>query len=208
MQLPLAYLDATVVEEIPIELWRQLFDEIGWPPSLTTSRRDLTHAAVLEALEQDSPSDELLQALEALDILGSDAGGEAIISALQDQRVPSNALPQGASARELALRLFLAQRHDAGLANVFARAQSAAHVHGDPRHYHEFLGRDARRVTSLEDRRAALEAATREYAQGQDLGDHVHVRAFEDDGTFTFHVIRSHRTQKPLAIVPDDRPGQ
>lgn len=201
MQLPLAYLDATVVEEVPIDLWRQLFDAIGWPPSLDGRRRNLTHVGVLEALERDVPSDDLLQALEALHMLGTETGGEAILGALQDQHLPAGALPQGASARELALRLFLAQRHDAGLAGVFARAQSAAQLHGEVRQYHEFLGRDARRVSNLGDRRVALEAATRKYAEKHDLGDHVHVRAFEDDGTFTFHVIRSHRTQKPLAVI-------
>lgn len=201
MQLPLAYLDATVVEEVPVDLWRQLFDAIGWPQSLGGCRLDLTHADILEALEQDTPSDEFLQALEALDVLGTEHGGEAIMTALQDQRLSREVLPAEASARELALRLFLAQREDAGLASVFARAQSAARERGDQRHYHEFLGRDARRVTGLDARCTELEAATREYAREHDLGDHVHVRAFEDDGTFTFHVIRSHRTQKPLAIV-------
>lgn len=202
MQLPLSLLDATVAEEVPVELWRQLFEAVGWPPSLDGRRRELTHAEVLEALERDSLTDELLLALEALVVLGSESGGDAILGALQDQRLSPDALARDASPRELALRLFLAQREDAAMADVFVRAQSAAQHRGDARPYHEFLGREARRVRSLKDRCAALEAAIRAYAEEHDLGDHVQVRAFEDDGTFTFHVIRSHRTQKPLAVLP------
>lgn len=202
MQLPLAYLDATVVEEVPVALWQQLFDAIGWPPSLDRERAALTHASVLDAFDHDPPSDELLQALEALDTLGTEAGGEAIMGALQDQRLSPNVLAPGGSARELALQLYLAQRTDAAMANVFSRAQSAAQERGEARHFHEFLGREARRISGLDQRRVALESATRQYASEQDLGDHVHVRAFDDDGTLTFYVIRSHRTQKPLAIVP------
>lgn len=201
MKIALSLLDATVVEEVPVELWRQLFDGIGWPKSLD-KRDDLSHSGLLKALERDNPSDELLLALEALDVLGSEKGGEAILGALQDQRLPADSLARDASTRELALRLFLAQRHDAAMAEVFVRAQSAAQERGDVRHYHEFLGREARRVTNLKERCAALEAATRVYAQEQDLGDHVHVRGFQDDDSFTFHVIRSHRLQKPLAVLP------
>lgn len=202
MQLPLAYIDATVVEEVPVGLWRELFDSIGWPASLDGARANLDHSKVLAALQQDEGSDELFQALEALDVLGTEAGEEEIVSAMQDQHVATDVLPEGAGARELALRLFLVQRNDPSLASVLIRAQTAAQIRSQARRYHEFLGSDARVVSGLEACRAALETAVRQYASEQDLGDHVDVRCFEQDGAVTFHVIRSHRTQKPLAVVP------
>src|SRR5438132_5022 len=123
MSLPLAYLDAAVVEEIPVDLWRRVFEEIGWPASLLPHAESFTHADVLEAFGRDEPTDDLLQFLEVLHTLGTESGADAIQAALDDQRLPRNVLPAGAGERELAVHLYLAQRKDASLADVFARAQ-------------------------------------------------------------------------------------
>jgi hypothetical protein len=176
MQLPLAYLDAVVVEEVPIDLWRRLFDAVGWPTTLAARRENFRHQDVLVAFEQDTPSDELLQALETLHVLGTPAGGEAIGAAMQDRNVPGDMLPPDASDRELALYLFLAQREDASLADVFARAQTQAHERGGHRCYHEFMGRAARVVANVTTKGNALREMTLKFCQDSDLGDHVHVR--------------------------------
>lgn len=202
MQLPLAYLDAAVVEEVPVDLWRQLFDEVGWPATLASRRQDFGHADVLAAFEQDTPSDELLQALETLHVLGTETGCEAIVTAMQDRCVSRDVLPPDASERELALHLFLAQRNDASLADVFARAQTQAQEQGGYRCYHEFVGRAAHAVTDLAAKGDALRDATLHYCRDRGLGDHVQVRVFEDDGAYVVHIIRSHHTRKPLAVIP------
>ncbi|MGH7603319.1 MAG: hypothetical protein ACRENK_04885, partial [Gemmatimonadaceae bacterium] len=75
MQLAFAFFDAAVIEEVPIDLWREVFDATGWPAALTSKRASFTHEDVLPAL-QDSPSDSLLQALETLHTLGTEAGRE------------------------------------------------------------------------------------------------------------------------------------
>ncbi len=87
MQLPLAYLDAAAIEEVPIDLWKDVFDVVGWPPSLASMRESFGHEDVLRAFTQDEPTDNLLQALEALHTLGTEAGREAILSAIQDLHV-------------------------------------------------------------------------------------------------------------------------
>lgn len=202
MQIPLAYLDAAVVEEVPVDLWRQLFDVVGWPATLTGRRQDFEHADVLAAFERDTPSDDLLQALETLNVLGTEVGCEAIMTAMQDRRVPREVLPSDVSERELALHLFMALRGDASLADVFARAQIQAQEQGGQRCYHEFLGRAARAVSNLASKGDELRDATLQYCRDCDLGDHVQVRTFEDDGVYVIHVIRSHRTRKPLAVIP------
>jgi hypothetical protein len=89
MQLSLSLVDAAAIEEVPIDLWRELFNVTGWPNSLGGKRNAFTHDDVLSALTQDEPSDELLQALEALDALGSDAGREAIVAAMRTATCPS-----------------------------------------------------------------------------------------------------------------------
>ncbi|MGC4052854.1 MAG: hypothetical protein QM757_26300 [Paludibaculum sp.] len=201
MQLPLAFLDITAVEEVSIDLWRDVFEATDWPTTLSAKRTSFGHEDVLRALEQDNPSDDLLQALETLDTLGTEAGREALISAMNDRRVPLSALPTDTGEREFALRFYLGQRSNASLADVFVRAQTQVQETGDHRRYNEFIGKKAESVSKLTAKSERLRNEILRYCQEADLGDHVQVRAFEDDGAYVFNVIRTHRTKKPLAVT-------
>src|SRR5206468_10568406 len=114
------------------------------------------HQDVLHALEQDNPTDNLLQALETLHTLGTEAGREAIVSAMNDRRVPLDALPADKGEREFALLFYLAQRRNASLADVFARAQTQVQEGSDHRRYNEFMGKEARDITNLDARKEDL----------------------------------------------------
>src|SRR5437867_10490833 len=142
MQMPLLFVDRAIIEEIPLDGWRVLFDALGWPQSLTSKLASLTHEDIAQALPKDN-TDELLQALETLQALGTQAGREAIVTAMQDRHVPLDSLPQDMGERELALRLYLAQRSDAGLADVYERAQTQIQDEGQHRRYNEFTGKKA-----------------------------------------------------------------
>jgi hypothetical protein len=202
LQLPIAYLDTAAIEEVPIDAWKEVFDAVGWPPSLANNRESFEHKDVVHAFGQDEPTDGLLQALEVLETLGTEAGREAIVSAVQDRGAASTMLPTGKGEREFALRFYIAQRKDALLADAFVRAQTQIQEAGNQRRYNEFMGKEARRVKGLDRKREALREAILSFCRKSDLGDHVQVDAFEDDGTYVFNVLRSHRTQKPLAVVP------
>ena len=43
MQLPLIYLDASAIEEVPLPLWREAFEMLGWPASLGDKQATFTH---------------------------------------------------------------------------------------------------------------------------------------------------------------------
>lgn len=202
MKLPLAYLDATFLEEVPLPLWRDVFDAVGWLSSLEGKKQSFTHTDLLEAFAADAPTEELLEAMEALHVFGSEVGRNAVATALADCHAASDALPAGLGERELALQLFLRPRSDAVLAEVFIRAQAHATEHGARRTYHDFMGREAGTVFDPAAKCRALEAATLEHSRANDLGEYVQVRAFNDDGVFVFHVIRSSHTRKPLAVTP------
>jgi hypothetical protein len=202
MQLPLAYLDAAAIQEVPIDLWKDVFDVVGWPLSLSIARESFGHEDVLRAFAQDEPTDSLLQALEALDTLGTEAGREAIMSAIHDRGVPPGALPAGKGEREFALRFYMAQRTNTALADAFIRAQIHVQEGGNQRRYNEFMGKEARCISGLDGKKEALREEIMLFCRKSDLGDHVHVEAFEDDGIYVFNILRSHRTQKPLAVVP------
>jgi hypothetical protein len=121
MQLPLVYLDAAAIEEVQIDVWKGVFDAVGWPSSLESMRDSFGHQNIRDAFQKDTPTDGLLQALEALHTLGTEAGREAILSAIQDQNVAGAVLPTGKGEREFALQFYIAQRANASLADAFVR---------------------------------------------------------------------------------------
>jgi hypothetical protein len=202
MQLPLAYLDAAAIEEVPIEVWKDVFDNVGWPPSLASQRDSFGHKDILRSFAEDSPTDGLLQALEALHALGTETGREAIMAAIQDRRITDVALPLDKGDREFALRFYVAQRANASLADALVRAQTQAQEGGNQRRYNEFMAKEARSIDGMNRKMEALREEILSFCKKSDLGDHVHVETFEEDGIYVFNILRSHRTQKPLAVVP------
>lgn len=201
MKLSLAYFDQSMIEAVSVDLWREIFDAVGWPSSLAGKHKSLTHADVWGAISQDDLNHDLLYALETLHTLGSETGREAIIGIMQERRVELQALPEGASEQELALRLYLGQRKSASLADVFARAQVEVQEKGDSRRYNEFLGVEPRRFSDTSGKKEALHSAVLQHCREADLGDHVQVDVFEDDGVFVFSVLRTDRMKKPLAVM-------
>ena len=201
MQIRLAFADPVVIEEVSLPLWRELFDAVGWPPSLRDKHDSLTHDDILLALQGDGQSDELLQAIETLHDLGTPEGRETISALLADRQVPAGTLPRGVGERELALRLFLAQRSDGALAEVFTRAQVQVQE-GHHRRFNDFIGHKPKRFRDLAAKRYALEQAILAYCEQEDLGNHVQVRVFDDgDGACRFQIMRSHHTRTPLAVM-------
>jgi hypothetical protein len=204
MTLPLAYafLDVAAVEEVAVDVWTEVFEATGWPMSLAEKKGPINHADIVDALRIGPLTDELLHALETLHELGSDAGRDAIVAAMNDRHIPLDTISQNSGEKEFSLRFYLAQRKDAALVDVFARAQIQIQEGGDQKRYNDFLGKDARSFTSLSAKKDALREQVLEHCKKSDLGEHVHVQAFEDDGVFVFNVLRSHHTRKPLAVVP------
>jgi hypothetical protein len=202
MTLPLAFLDVAAIEEVAVDVWTEVFEAAGWPLSLAEKKGSIGHADIVDALRKDPLADELLHALETLNELGSDAGRDAIVAAMNDRRIPLDTISQNSGEKEFSLRFYLAQRKDAALVDVFARAQIQIQEGGDQKRYNDFLGKDARSLTNLSAKKDALREHVLEHCKKSDLGEHVHVQAFEDDGVFVFNVLRSHHTRKPLAVVP------
>jgi hypothetical protein len=202
MTLPLAYLDVATIEEVAIDVWTEVFEATGWPMSLAEKKDSIEHADIVDALRKDPLSDELLHALETLHELGSDAGRDAVVAAMNDRHIPLDTISQNSGEKEFSLRFYLAQRKDAALVDVFARAQIQIQEGGDQKRYNDFLGKDPRSFTNLSAKKDALREYVLEHCTKSDLGEHVHVQAFEDDGVFVFNVLRSHHTRKPLAVVP------
>lgn len=203
MKISLAFTDLSVIEEVSLPLWCELFDAVGWVESLRGRGDSMTHDEIVSALQQDTLSNELLQALETLHDLGTPEGRDAISMLLVDRQVSPTVLPQGLGERELALRLFLAQRTDGALAEVFSRAQVRLQE-GNNRRFNDFVGKKPKSIRDPSKKILELEAAIRSHCQESDLGNHVQVRFFDDDdGANSFQIMRSHHTRTPLAITEE-----
>jgi hypothetical protein len=201
MQIPLALADPAAIEEVSIPLWRELFDALSWPASLHGRADSLTHDEIMLAIQGDTLSDELLQAIETLHDLGTPEGRETINTLLADRQVSPSVLPQGLGERELALRLFLAQRSNGALAEIFSRAQVQLQE-GSHRRFNDFIGKEPKRIRDVSAKLQALESAILEHCQKEDFGDHVQLRFFDDDdGACRFQIMRSHHTRTPLAVM-------
>jgi hypothetical protein len=208
MPIPLAFMDSSVIEEIPLELWRQTFDSIGWPTPLQDKREGFTHDDILDAIERDAVSTEFKDALETVHALGTNKGREAIDGVLAERRVFIGDIPKGLGAREFALHLFLRQRTDGAIAETLVRAHVQLEQ-GKGRRYSDFAGKQPKRLRNLKTCIATLEHDTREYCAQKDLGDHVEVQMFDhDDGTYRFRVMRSHHTQSQLVVMPGSTKGR
>ena len=201
MQIPLAFADPSIIEEVSLSLWCELFDTLGWPTSLVNKKDSLTHEEIMSAFRNDTLSDELLQAIETIHDLGAPRGRETITSMLADRQIPTSTLPQGFGERETALHLFLAQRNDGVLAEVFSRAQVQIHD-GNHRRYNDFIGKRAENIRNSHAKTNELGHVILEYCKKEDLGKHVEVRVFDDDdGVYHFQIMRSHHTRTPLAVL-------
>lgn len=202
MQLPLAFLDPAAIEEVSIEVWKEVFDIEGWPQSLGGRKTSFTHEDIHNSLSKDPPTEGLLLALEALEGLGTEAGREAIASAIQDRGLPPGTLPADKGERDFAMNFYIAQRKNPLLADAFARAQIQVQESGNQRRYNEFVGKRPGSIKKVKEKKAALQEEVLTFCIKSDLGDHVNVEMVEDDGTYIFKILRSHRMQKPLAVVP------
>lgn len=199
MQLPLAYLDAAALEEVPLDVWHELFGAVGWPSSLTTE--SLSHDTIRASFEHDEPTDGLLLALEAIHDLGTDDGREGLLEAMRDRHVVEGQIPNECGEREFALRAFLLQRHEPSVADAFVRAQIRAQATAGHKAVNEFWGTEARVVGSLQRSKARLTTLMQSHCKEHGLGDHVDIEAFDDEGACVFRIIHSDRTKTPLAIV-------
>lgn len=200
MQIPLAFADPVVIEEVSLSQWRVLFDALGWPESLDANNQSLTHDEILSSFQHDILGDELLQAIETIHDLGTTAGRETINSILTDRHIPPGTLPLGLGEREFALHFFLSQRANVALSEAFSRAQVQIQE-GSHRRYNDFIGKKASRIRGLASKRVALELSILDHCKQDDLGDHVQLRAFEDEGVCNFQIMRSHHTKAPLAVL-------
>ena len=154
--LPTSFHDPTVIHEVGLETWRSILTAAG-----ESGRLDATssHDELWLSLTTNPPGEQLIDALEVVNELGTDTGRDLLLYAADDRQVRLGAVDDE-PARELAARIWLQSRTDTPLAEVLMRARLNAYEASHVRPYREFVGERARSTGPL-DRERLLDAVTR-----------------------------------------------
>ena len=138
--LPASFHDLTAIMQVAPKTWRTVLDTAGESERL--QGETLTHEQLLASLHTHPPRDELLDALEAIDELGSELGREQLQQAADAFAVPlqdADDLP----IRELVAQLWVRSRSNAAVANALTHARFNASGRAKTRPSREFWGKRA-----------------------------------------------------------------
>jgi hypothetical protein len=198
--LPTSFHNVTALMEVSIPSWRTVLDTSG--EGHRFEGEQFTHGALWTSLTQQQPGSELLDALDVIHELGTDAGRAMLEQAAADQQVdlgPSD----DECARELAARVWVQSRSDAMLASVLTRARANSYNQLNQRTFREYVGERSIKGTIDKDRlEQAVKAWCKEHGKSQD----VHVYMYEHDGQHVCEVLRG-APVKRLIEFRDSRPG-
>lgn len=193
--VPTALLDVTEIEEVPLAIWILVFEEIGYPFGLT--KDTLTVDGVLTYVRGNAVTAELIEVLQTMHDLGTDSGADAIKSVGNAHQLDLSAI-SGLAPREAAVQLWLAQRRDVKLQELFTRVLMQAETRKPPRSFREFRGKENRRVIDWEVCRARLQKGVTDWCNQNGLGEYVDVRGYVHEGDVRIQVIHGHRLQRPV----------
>lgn len=202
--IPLDLFDAIAIEEVSDPLWKRILDTIGYPAGL--SSRTFTTKALLDRLNLDGASEELIDVLRTINELGTDDGVEAMKQVADAHTTDLGTITQCA-ARDAAAELWLAQNARPELREVYARVQMQVEARRSPRSFREYCGKEARRAADWNTLKSRIVAGVSAWCRTKDFGEHVDVRGYVTNGDLQMQVIHGHRIQKPV-IVRDNGQGR
>lgn len=200
--VPLEQLDVVTVEEVSDEVWKLILDEVGYPPAVKAA--SFTKDALVDHLGTDAVSPDLIEALRAITELGTADAVDTMKSVADSYQVELGAIVAHVP-RDAAARLWLAQRKDAALREVYTRIQMQAEGRRSPRTFREFSGRRREPLRDWAELHPRLLAAITEWCNQQGYGDHVEVRGFVKAGNGQIQIVHGHRKQRPVVVKDDGR---
>jgi hypothetical protein len=192
--LPTGFHDVTALMEVAPSTWRDVLDAAGEVTRM--SGNQMTHEGLWQSLTTDAPGHELLDALDVIVELGTDAGRDLLQQAAEDQQVDLQA--NGEPARELAARVWIQSRTAATFAEVLVRARVNPHEAGDTRTYREFVGGSAPWRRSV-DRQKVLDAV-RKWCEENGESQAVEAYSYELDGEWRCEILRGAALKRVVEI--------
>lgn len=200
--IPLDLFDAIAIEEVSDPLWKRIFDAIGYPVGLNA--RTFTTKALVDRLNVDGATEELIDLLRTINELGTDDGVEAM-KQVADAHTTDLGTITKCAPRDAAAELWLAQHARPELREVYARVQMQVEARRSPRSFREYCGRESRRVADWNVLQPRIVAGVRAWCKAKDFGEHVDVRGYVTNGDLQMQVIHGHRIQKPVIVRENDQ---
>jgi hypothetical protein len=183
--LPTAFYDVTRLREIGLETWRSILTAAGEPERVAAAS---SHDALWHSLTTNHPGDALIDALEVVNELGTDAGRDLLLSAADDRQAQLGAVDHE-PAGELAARIWLQSRTSTPLAEVLMRARLGAYEASQVRPYREFVGESALAVRALD-----------RWCRENGKSEAIEVYVTESSGEWRCEVLRGEAAKRVLEI--------
>jgi hypothetical protein len=189
--------------EVTLPTWRRVFEAAREATRLRAARgKGPTYEQIWRSLTDDPPAGELLDALEVIAELGTEAGRDLLRQAADDRRLSLGATDDE-PARELAARVWVESRRRAPVAEVLVRARVNSHEAGHNRTYREFVGKSARALASL-DRQHLLDAVVA-WCREKQRSEAVEVYVYRRDAEWRSEILRGDPVKRVVEIR-DGRP--
>lgn len=198
--LPTGFHDVTALMEVAPSTWRRVLDSAGEVGRMAGD--EMTHDGLWQSLTTDPPGQELLDALDVIVELGTDAGRDLLLQAADDQQLDLQA--NGEPARELAARVWIQSRTATTFAEVLVRARVNPSQAGDARTYREFVGGNSARRGSV-DRQELLDAV-KKWCDENGKSEAVEAYSYELDGEWRCEILRG-EALKRVVEIRDGRPS-
>ena len=192
--LPTSFHDVTSLMEVSLETWRAVLASAG--ESGRFNGATLTYDLLWQSLTATPSGEDLLDALEVIQELGTDQGRDLLSNAADDQQVQLGAVDD-VPARELAARVWSQSRTDEALARVLVRASVSALEAGRDRSYREFVGTPTK-GTRLDQQRVL--DAVEQWCRDQKKSEAIRVYAYERDGEWRCEVMRGEAVRRVVEI--------
>lgn len=199
--LPTGFHDVTALMEVTTVTWRSVLNAAG--ESARLNGETLTHDRLWESFTSDAPGKELLDALEVIHELGTDAGRDLLEQAAADQRVQLGAT-HDEPVRELAARMWTQSRRNTALAEVLVRARVNSLEAAHARSYREFVGNSASASGAFDGKR--LRAAVSKWCTENQKSEAIEVYYYERHGECRYEVLRGDPVKRVVEIR-DGRPS-
>ena len=198
----LEHLDVTIIEEVSDPVWKLILDDVGFPPGMT--EHTFSKDALIEHVGRGEASVDLIDALSAIHELGTPEAVDAMKAVADSHQVNLDEIVAHAP-RDAAARLWLAQRRDSALREVYTRIQMQAETRRSPRMYREFAGKRNARVPDWSVLLPRLVTEVRAWCRQQAYGEHVDIRGFVNAGDAQIQIVHGYRKQAPIVIKEDGR---
>jgi hypothetical protein len=192
--LPTAFHDVTRLREISIETWHSILTAAEENGRIGAAS---SHEALWQSLTTGQLSAALFEALEVLDVLGSDAGRDLLLNAADDRQVQLGAV-EDESAGELAARIWVQSRTNTPLAEVLMLARLGAYEASHHRPYREFIGERA--VSGVNFDREKIKEAVSRWCRDNGKSEAIEVYITKNAGEWRCEVLRGEAAKRVVEI--------